>query len=170
MINERRIVTALALVLISSLLAGCSTTEEVKVEPVTGKNGERYQVSVSAGGREIRDFSTPLVHRLSLPSRAVDQMLKAWPDRVDVPFDGSTARDTRGKVMGVKVARLRSTQATELLGLRQGDIVTAVNAKRATTVRDMGVLLNELREKKSATLTLEREGRPHKILYYLAAK
>ena len=96
-------------------------------------------------------------------------MLKEWPEKFTAPFDGIAARDGRGKVMGVKVGKVRPGALTDL-GLRQGDIVTAVNAKHASTVRDLGYLYVSLREEKTASLTFEREGQPHKILYYVAAK
>lgn len=164
----RNAAALIALLCMLSGAAGCSDNQPV-IEPVEGQNGQKFKVSVTSGGREVKDFNEKLVQRVAIGPDQVEEVLKMWPEKVLVPFDGVAARDGRGKVMGVRVGKMRSGSPTNL-GLRPGDIVTAVNAKHASTVRDLGYLFVALREQKTASLTFEREGKPHKILYYVAAK
>lgn len=150
--------------LCAGVFVGCSAGSNNEPE-IVGRTGE-YAVTVSSGGKELRDFSAPLVHRVSLKKGTVAEILKFWPKRLDLPFDGTTERDNRGKVMGVRITSVKPKRDLKSLGLRKGDLLTAAEQKLMTTTRDFIQVFDALKQSGLGTVTLERDGKPHKILYY----
>ena len=149
----------------TACLSGCSAGGAKNEPEIVGRSGD-YAVTVSSGGKELRDFSAPLVHRVSLKKRTVEEMLKFWPKRLDLPFDGAAERDNRGKVMGVRITSIKPKRDLKSLGLRKGDLLTAAEQKLMTTPRDFVQVLDSLKQSGLGTVTIERDGKPHKILYY----
>ena len=148
-----------------ALLCGCAPGANKDSPEIVGRTGE-YSVTVSSGGKELQDFSTPLVHRVSLKQRTIDEILKFWPKRLDLPFDGTAERDNRGKVMGLRITTLKPKRDLGALGLKKGDLLTAAEQKLMTTPRDFIHVFDSLKESGLGTITIERDGVPHKILYY----
>ncbi len=153
------------LLIFGTLLTGCVSGSADKEPEIVGRTGE-FAVTVTSGGKELRDFSAPLVHRVSLNKQTVDEILKFWPKRLDLPFDGTAERDNRGKVMGLRITAVKPKRNINALGLRRGDLLTAAETKLIATPRDFIQVFDALKQSGLGTVTLEREGKPHKILYY----
>ncbi len=122
-----------------------------------------YQVAVYSDGKEIKDFNQSLIHRMDITPKVVAAMSASGST---LPFDGKPEKDARGNVTGVRVANARGTNLA-LLGLRDKDLVTAVGNSRARSIGDLKKVFIELKTQKSASLTIERSGKPHKMFYYL---
>ncbi|MCB0324678.1 MAG: hypothetical protein KDD69_13945, partial [Bdellovibrionales bacterium] len=65
--------------------------------------------------------------------------------------------------------RLRAGSGKAFIGLQENDVLTAVGIRLVKRNQDLQALFADLQRDKQATLTLERNGQPHKILYYLGS-
>lgn len=157
----------LALLLVVGL-TGCSASNDNQSIPELEQRRSGFKVSVETGGKPVADFSTQLVHRVVLTPEQIDTVMASWPDRLYLPFEAQPDRDTWGKICGIKVTRMKSDSNLPNLGLKLGDRVTAVGVSHTKESRDLWKLFDQLRRNSEASLTLEREGKPHKILYYLS--
>ncbi|MFN8392420.1 MAG: PDZ domain-containing protein [Bdellovibrionota bacterium] len=125
----------------------------------------QFKVSVYSDGREVKDFNAPLVHRVDLTAA---QLAQIGGTPMKLPFQASSEKDGLGKVSGVRVLRPKAGDNPSMLGLQEKDLVTAVGTVRVKSVDDFRTLFDQLRGSKSASITVERQGKPHKILYYLS--
>lgn len=155
---------ALLILLLSSVISsGCSNSASTPKWEV--QRGRSYDVSVYSDGKEVKDFNKELIHRVELPARVVASLSQQGSR---LPIDGRTERDGRGNVTGIRVITSKQGASPAVLGLRDKDLITAIGARRVRQTEDLRTLFTSLAKDKSTTLTLEREGRPHKILYYLS--
>jgi len=158
-----RIVLLLTLVV---LLVGCAAKKpQPKLELVRSK-GE-YKVFVTSDGKTVDDFSIELIHRISLTRQEFGQYMKDWPKTLPLPFASRNEKDSRGNPSGVRIVQVNKKAGLHGLGLQRNDLVTAVGTKHTYTSQDMWLLFKLLGEQQRATLTLVRDGKPHKILYSL---
>ncbi len=159
----------IVLLLGACAVSGCSMMSLSDSEPIQSKRTGQFEVSVTSGGEKVSNFHTPLVHRVTVSTRELDAFLA--PDRKTIllPFKARKVRDLKGEVKGIRVVQIDSVK-TNSLGLRDNDLLTAVGRVHLKQPQDMSLLFSDLQREKQATLTLEREGKPHKILYYLAAQ
>ena len=127
----------------------------------------KYEVSVKSGSSDVKNFEQSLVHRVELKKRDLDVMMSSMPDGINIPFSSSPQRDIRGGVTGLKLHSLGGSQNLPNLGLREGDLLTAVNKDHIRDLKDLSKLVGALKAENAASMTLERGGQPHKILYYL---
>lgn len=154
---------------LTSLLLGvcflCSCSASSSPEPKYKLEREHdYKVSVYQDGKEVKNFQTPLVQRVNISNAMLSSLAKAPGD---LPFNGVKEKDNRGKITGLRIHSGKSAQAAMALGLKEKDLVTAVGQKRIQQMEDFRLLAKELNATKTASLTLERDGKPHKILYYI---
>lgn len=155
--------SALILLIVTLLFTvGCYRQSE-QPEP---ERTHRFEVSVKTGGEAVKDFNTSLVHRIILNKDEFNALLLRTRNKQNVTFVFSPDRDSKGGVKGLKVSRAEQRYAT-MLGFGQGDLITAVGKAQMKNQDPLRVLLNDFQATKKATLTLERNGKPHKILYYL---
>ena len=150
----------LLLILLVCLCSACAGRAKPEVERL----GEGYKVSVRTGGQDVSNFSEQLVHRILLSRSDFDSLVKDWPQ--GLPFTSKSEYDMRGNPSGLRITKVGSKQGPHL-GLQQKDLVTAVGTTHTFTTRDMWQLFRELSISREATLTLVRQGKPHKILYNL---
>lgn len=126
-----------------------------------------YRVSVSSGGREIKDFEKTLVHYIEIPRAKVEEVVRPWPKGLNLGLIGRVDKDMRGGVAGLKLRMGGSGVSGAELGLQDNDLVTSVEAKRVTDIRGFYPLFAALLKEGKASLTLDRSGVPHKVFYYL---
>jgi len=126
-----------------------------------------YRVSVSSGGREIKDFEKRLVHHIEIPRARVEEIVRPWPKGLNLALIGRVDKDMRGGVAGLKMRMGGSGVSGAELGLEDNDLVTAVETKRVTDVRGFYPLFAALLKDGKASLTFDRGGVPHKLFYYL---
>lgn len=150
-----------------SLLLPCFTLLLTSCAASTKLDRDPARFSVSVNGEPAAAYNSPLVHRVSMTERQLALLLPG-PRGLILPFTGTVHRDGAGAIMGVQLSGMR-TGNYPVLGLREGDIITAVNTTPARQIEDISELLHTLRAQRTASMTLLRTGRPHKILYYLEA-
>lgn len=157
-----------------------ASLERVGAEPSTGapvlERGD-LKVSVRTNGKPVTNFQTPLVHRVEMT--AVQSLVYFDPKsgRLQLPFIAQAEHDDRGKTTGIRVVRRSSPAGTSStpgagndpakLGLADKDLITAVNHTKVSEPTDIAALFTELRKSRTASMTIERGGVPHKILFYL---
>jgi type II secretion system protein C len=70
-----------------------------------------------------------------------------------------------GEVVGMRVFGVKPESLLGLLGLRNGDIVHAVNAARVYEITQMVDLLSKLKDKNSFSLSIARDGKEELVRY-----
>ena len=141
-------------------LTACTSKKPPQIE----RGGEGYKVSVKSDGKEVKNFSQQLVHRVSLSRSEFDALIDDWPK--GLPFNSKSEYDSRGKPSGLRITQMRSATSPHM-GLQKADLVTAVGTTHTYKTRDVWQLFRQLSISREATLTLVRQGKPHKILYVL---
>lgn len=153
-----------------ALLSACSFGGRSSSDLPVVERGS-FKVSVREGSREVNDFETPLVHRIGLSRADINKILPTGSNTMKLPFKGRPLKDARGNISGVRLYRRESGPRLKgskfLLGLKENDLVTAVGVKHVKSYADLRMLLEMLLKEQHISVTLEREGSPHKIFYYL---
>lgn len=139
--------------------AACSSKPTYELVP-----GE-FEVSVKADGKAVSNHEQKLVHRVELAQKDLDQVMSTWPERLNIPFSSEAEKDVRGDVVGLRLSW--SGSALPTLGLQDGDVLTAVGKRHAQNLRDLSGVIFALENRELASVTIERQGQPHKLLYYL---
>ena len=126
-----------------------------------------YRVSVYSDGREVKNFSQPLVQRVTLSSQDLLRFLSLRPEGFSQVFQTKVERDRSGSVRGFRLVAATEPSDYARFGLQPGDIVTAIGAKRAESVSDFSELFSGLRARGRSSMTLERNYQPHKVIFYV---
>lgn len=152
---------AATLLLMTSPIA-CSRGTKPVIERTT-RTGE-YHVSVYSAGNEVKDFGDRLVHYVTLSPADVEKLISDKGEAI-LPFDGIMEVDHKGQPSGFRIEQAFDRGRTERLGFREDDIVTAIGRTRSTSIADMDKFVQALRENREETITIIRDGQPHKLLY-----
>lgn len=156
----------LGLSMLVTCVVGCSLQNGSDVGPVA-RSGE-YRVSVSKEGRALSNFEQELVHRVQVTQREIDAVLSKWPAQLNFPFSGVVVPSGASGVLGLRVVfDVSHTAGGFTWGLASGDLITAVGTVPVVKMNDLIKLVSELRSNRRASLTVQRDGVPHKVLYYL---
>lgn len=136
------------------------------------KPPRQYEVSVKQDGKPVETFSESLVHRVGVTKAEIMEIFGPAPEHMNLPFALKPKADLRGGIVGFEVvetfeSRSRLDRGMSSLGLRIGDLITAVGKMRIGHEEDFWHIYDLLKLNQQATLTIEREGRPHKFLYFL---
>jgi hypothetical protein len=160
---------SLRMLALLTLLFVSSCSGESRPDPAWDVQGDhQFKVSVYSGGKEVKDFNTQLIHRVDISPEQLKRVFGADDRQLRLPFTGTGEKDRFGKIAGVRVGRFQSPEGgPQAFGLKNQDLITAIGVQRATSIDDFRRLGKELSTTKSSSITLEREGRPHKILYSL---
>ena len=161
-IRSRTFFANIGLLFVAPLLSSCSSSESPQWEV---ERDRRYEVSVYSDGKQVKDFNKELGHRVELTPSVVSSMEQQGRR---LPFDGRSEHDARGNIVGIRIASTKQSVSPAFLGLREKDLITAVGLRRVRKSDDVRQLFSELAQSKTSTLTLERDGRAHKIIYYIA--
>jgi hypothetical protein len=150
---------------LSLVFSSCSQ----KRAPTPKRN---FQVSVKQDGQAVTSFSESLVHRFALSLEDASLIFGPAPEHMNFPYALKPKADLRGGIVGFEVietfeTRARLESGMSSLGLQIGDLVTAVGKMRITHEQDLWHIYDLLKLKKQASLTIERDGMPHKFLYFL---
>lgn len=130
------------------------------------RTGE-YQVSVRSGGSEVSQFEKRLIHRIALSAGEVQGIFLNETGNLVVPARFRQQLDLRGGVKGLRLIAFNDPLLGGRLGLKKGDLLTAIGGKHFKQPSDIFALYRSLQQKNEIGLTLERGGSPHKILYSL---
>lgn len=137
-------------------------------QPKESKIGKsNYKVSVRTDGGDIKNFETALVHRMYYKPAELDALKHDWPDSFSKQLKGTPEFDTLGKLMGVRIVATSGASSKEMLGFKLGDLITAAGTTHIGSLDQLDTVLSDLSAKRQASITLVRNGQPHKILYYL---
>ena len=152
--------------------AGCSSgsapyAAPAQVEPMV-KEQSGFKVSVSSNGTTVSDFETQLVHRLELSESQVRVLKENMVSNCGC--GGSIMHDGAGKLAGVKMTRIEKGSPLLEIGLKNGDILTAIGVTPVTDIQQIDNLFVSLLKDKTASLTFQRSGHPHKMFFYLSGK
>jgi len=151
------------IIFLSSSVAGCSSS--AKQDTIEIQRGHDYRVSVYSDGKEVKDFNSALVDRLILSRQAMEILSSK---QSAIPLSGRPERDNRGQSSGVRITAGENPKGLAMFGFREKDLLTAVGTRRAQSIDDLRYIMPALEKEKMASVTLERNGKPHKILYYLS--
>ena len=132
-----------------------------KQQPVDRK----FEVTVTAQGDAVVQPERQLVHRITLSRGQLQELARMWPKKA--PVIAELENDQFGVVLGLRVTAVLDPSHSSLLGLRLGDLITAIGKEHANQRQGMLMLLDTLAKVDKETLTLVREGQPHKIFYHL---
>lgn len=127
----------------------------------------KYKVSVRTAGGDIQNFESELVHRIYYRAAEFSALQADWPASLHKNLKGTPEYDTLGKPMGVRIVATFGRTSKDLLGFKIGDLITAAGTTHVSSLDQLDVFLKQLSDKKLASITLVRNGQPHKILYYL---
>lgn len=164
--SMHRLLLAVALLNLSACSFLGSTDPVLEPVPAAKRDGQ-FKVSVSTDGKPVEDFKQPLVHRIRVRPAELRSISGAQGKAMSLPFNAKRVIDLQGKIKGIRVLNVRPPYGTQVLGLQNNDLITAVGLRHVDHPNDFSLLFNQLRSEKQATMTLERDGKPHKILYYL---
>ena len=138
----------------------CTVQDEGQFLPDTAHN---FKISVSTQCKQVERPEEPLVHRIVLNSSVVhDFVAKGKPGSSSLA--AGVERDNNGRLAGVRISSLTQASALARIGLKNNDLVTAVGKNKLKAVEDLWSVFDDLDSKGHATLTIERNGMPHKIL------
>jgi hypothetical protein len=141
------------------LLAGCSSGSRVREGDIERTSG--FQVSVHSNGREVKNFEQELVHRTTLSRQALIELQRyAKNETLTVP-----RKDERGGFEGLKVRSGVPRPILDTLGLRSGDVVTALGTRKVEPSSSFEEYLLAIGSLSDSSLTFERRGVPHKVIY-----
>ena len=143
-----------------------SCTSLSSKEPVLEKREGDFKVSVASNGKAVSNFNEQLVHRVTLSPAELKKVFVKPPKDIRLPFTAQKIFDGRGGIKGVKVTNFRANGGSSSFGLEENDIVTAFGRNHAKSPSDFWLLYQELMKESTATVTLERKGQPHKILFF----
>lgn len=160
---KRMLCVASLSLLLSSLIAGCAAGSDQE-PPQTTRRG-RFRVSVESNGKPVADFNDKLVHRVELQPREVQRLFPKGRATPNLPFKAKKVFDSRGSVRGLKITGIKGAPAPSF-GLVENDLVTAVGRRQAKSPDAFMQLFQDLEKDKQSSLTLERSGKPHKILFF----
>ena len=149
--------------LLPAALSACSAGSQPEKYEV--RRAGDYHVSVYSDGKEVKDFNSALVERLIISRQAIDILNSK---QTQIPVSGKPERDNRGQSAGVRISTGVNPKGLSMFGFREKDLLTAVGNRRAESIDDLRYISPTLEKGKVATVTLERNGKPHKILYYLS--
>lgn len=149
----------LCFVLFFFLLEGCYLSSGMDIERSSMK------VTVKSSGVEVKDFNKELVERRLLSAEQINNILRFYPHRLVLPFEMIKELDSRGGIRGLKISKVLIPSEALSLGLYMNDILTAFGKKLAYSPNDFSAFLVELSSFGQSSITLERSGKPHKIIY-----
>jgi len=135
----------------------------------SARSSRRFEVTVSENGKKVSDLSKQLVHRIGFSASELEDIFGTNSSEMEQSLSLRTQLDHLRRVTGLEVSgegRKLTDEAREL-GLMNGDLVTAVGLSRVKNTVDFWQMYESLKKQGSATITLQRQGDAHKILYFL---
>ena len=126
-----------------------------------------FKVSVTSGGKPVPNFQQKLVHRITLSKQDLTALMPVPGRGPQIPFTGKVDRDSNGGIVGLKLTEVRTNTVMPTFGLQDGDMLTAVGSKHVDDLSDLTQIAIDIRKNAQATLTLQRNGLPHKVFYTL---
>ena len=141
------------LLLFSALFLQSCALFSKETPPIAERSGE-YRVSVSSSGRELKDFSKPLVHRMQITPEQLLEIFDAQAEVLRLPFKGKRIYDNRGGVKGLRIVQSGSGEKRTVLGIRHNDLLTSIGKSHTKGLSDLWILYEALRTNHRATLTL----------------
>jgi general secretion pathway protein C len=151
-----------------TLLSACALSQrDPAVEASPAARPHRFRVSVASGGKVVENPSDELVHRVAITPANMRAIINSSKDQGKVPLNGRAEYDNRGKPMGLRILQLNRESSLSSLGLKEKDLVTAIGPRLVSEPQHILYLFDDLRKSKRSSMTIERSGKPHKILYEL---
>lgn len=152
-----RVLLATALIFHS----GCSASRQEKHTPIQIQRSG-MTVSVQSGGRPIEEFEQNLIARVDL---AAEDVVRIAEQNERPLYQFGPIRDNQGRIYGIRVAKILTR--SNPLKLTVGDIVTAVGQTKTTVPHEFADIWTAQLHNSMVTTTIERSGKPHKLIYYL---
>ena len=126
------------------------------------------RVTVSTGGRQVKNLNQDLVQRFETSESNVSLILAGWPGSFFSQIKGVEIFDAQGGHYGFKVTGCKHTCSKGLLSLEIGDIVTAVGKKSVRKTNDFLMFFRKLKDERFVSLTFLRKGKHRKHLYSIS--
>lgn len=153
--EKQILILSLAAVLSISFSACSSTQSKPNPKQIYIADASPLKVTVSSGGRPVTDFEKKLVHRITLTPTDLAN-LKSGIETVQT----RESIDQFGKRYGLELLDSK----LHVLGLQRMDTLIAIDETPSPTMEDLQNLLKQLSTTSQASITFEREGRPHKSI------
>lgn len=131
---------------------------------------EGYKVSVSVDGKSVKNFDEQLIHRIQLSTVDLSHLISAWQNRERRPIRTAPVADTSSIFMGLQVTAVDLNPNLPALGFQVGDRITAIGNDRKVTEDSLAKVFDETSVSGEGSLTIERNYRPHKLIYYVTGQ
>ena len=142
------------------LIVACSPTG-----PVLERDNGDLKIQVKSGGKVVKNPETELVHRIDLSENDLNPVLTGSSKLKALGFKAKILRDAQGGISGILLDLRAENQNTQRFGLQHGDLVTAISGKLIGSEDDLETMFQQLQEQQKLSVTVMRDGEPHKLLY-----
>lgn len=138
------------------VFVGCSSSQ-----PTIEQTGN-YKITVLNDGEAVADFNKELVHRVFLTQPQIEALEQKFnqPDTIKLKNEKSLAED----IVGVFPIS-SDVQLFRTLAFERGDVLTAVNRQRISAESFAKLFFESLKQNQETTMTIQRRGMPHKLIY-----
>ena len=107
------------------------------------------------------------VDRYRVDRALVDRYTKRIKDAYSLAYV-TWARDRGDRVIGFKVKKIRCGSVLFDAGFRNGDVITAVNGRRVTTIAQALLAYRKLRTQRRLDVDVVRRGQQRSFRYHLS--
>lgn len=166
--------TFVTLLSVAVFLSGCA--QSIRLQPKDSRTSlsdrlrqgpNKYTVSVATSEGPVQNFEQRLVHRKTLPQAFVEPLRVSAGHQLSKYFSAQAELDQLGNAAGLRIVSILDRTARDTLGLQLGDLITAVGTSHVASVKDFARVFEYLHQNRQASITLVRNGKPHKVFYYL---
>lgn len=119
----------------------------------------KHKVSVFQDGKEVAAEKNRHIHHIKLLKRRLPNS----PN--ELPFEFLPITDSQERIRGLMVRERMPVYSKYIMGLTKGDIITNIEQVTASSDNEIRLLLDTIRYKGKATVSIERDGKPHKIFF-----
>lgn len=138
------------------LFSACSLQKKPKIIYPEIRN---HKVSVVQDGKEIAAGQNKHIHNIKLLKRRLPNSPS------ELPFEFLPIQDSQERIRGLMVRERVPVYSKFIMGLTKGDIITNIEQVVASSDSEIRLLLDTLRYKGKATVSIERDGKPHKLFF-----
>ena len=135
-----------------------STTKTIGSQ-ITQSRPKKLSKSTTQASQEIQEQNGIKVVNRNLLTAYTSNPKKIWKDI------GISENKVNGKLHGFKINYVKRGSDFEKLGLKRGDLLTAINAEQLDNLGAVMGLYGEINNIENLTLTVERDGRSEDIEY-----
>ena len=101
-----------------------------------------------------------IINRLAM-AKLIPDLTEAYNQVLPVPYISS------GKVMGIKIAKVKDKELASTAGIKEGDIITRVNNEKLDNLQNALNLYTNVRNNDTITLQIQRGNEIKDLVYHM---